>query len=112
MLSNILWPIVTYQKAGAPDLQAVEELVKDFRKVIIETMYDEELKTLLGFSKNEGRPENSNNYRNGSYAKTVKSSAGEIELSVPRDRNGEFEPQIVKKYQTDIFQGLLILPKK
>lgn len=33
----------------------------------------------------------------------MKSSAGEIELSVPRDRNGEFEPQIVKKYQTDIF---------
>jgi transposase-like protein len=88
---------------GASDLQAVEELVKDFRKVIIETMYDEELKTHLGFSKNEGRPENSNNYRNGSYAKTVRSSAGEIELSVPRDRNGEFEPQIVKKYQTDIF---------
>ncbi|GHU16816.1 hypothetical protein FACS189472_02710 [Alphaproteobacteria bacterium] len=38
---------------GASDLQAVDELVKDFRKVIIETMYDEELKTLLGFSKNE-----------------------------------------------------------
>jgi transposase-like protein len=33
----------------------------------------------------------------------VKSNSGEIELSVPRDRKGEFEPQIVKKYQTDIF---------
>jgi transposase-like protein len=88
---------------GAVDLQGVNDLVTELRKEIIEMAYDEELKTRLGFSKNEKRPEDSDNYRNGSYDKTVKSSSGEIDLSVPRDRNGEFEPQIVKKYQTDIF---------
>jgi transposase-like protein len=36
----------------------------------------------------------------------VKSSSGELELSVPRDRNGKFEPQVVKKYQTDIIHAV------
>ncbi len=49
------------------------------------------------------RPENSDNYCNGSYEKTVKISNGALKLNVPRDRNGDFEPKIVKKYQGDIF---------
>lgn len=85
------------------DLAGVNELMTELRKQVIESMYDEELKEHLGFSKNAKRPEDSDNYRNGSYEKTVRSSVGEIELSVPRDRNGEFEPQIVKKHQNDIF---------
>ena len=87
----------------ARDLAGVNALVTELRKEIIELMYDEELKDHLGFSKNSTRPEDSDNYRNGSYDKTVKTSNGNLELSVPRDRKGEFEPQIVKKHQTDIF---------
>jgi transposase-like protein len=87
----------------ARDLAGVNSLVTELRKEIIELMYDEELKEHLGFSKNDTRPDDSDNYRNGSYEKTVKTSNGNLELSVPRDRNGEFEPQIVKKHQTDIF---------
>ena len=49
------------------------------------------------------RPENSDNYCNGSYEKIVKTSNGTLKLNVPRDRNREFEPKIVKKYQGDIF---------
>jgi transposase-like protein len=85
------------------DLKAVNELMTELKKEVIEMMYDEELKHHLGFSKNGQRPEELDDYRNGSYEKKVKSSSGEIELSVPRDRNGEFEPRVVKKYQTDIF---------
>jgi transposase-like protein len=85
------------------DLRAVNELMTELKKEVIEMMYDEELKHHLGFSKNGQRPEESDDYRNGSYEKKVRSSSGEIELSVPRDRNGEFEPQVVRKYQTDIF---------
>jgi transposase-like protein len=58
------------------------------------------LKNHLGFSKNGIRPEDSDNYRNGSYDKSVKTSTGELELTVPRDRNGDFIPQVVKKHQT------------
>jgi transposase-like protein len=50
---------------GAVDLHGVNDLVTDLRKEIIETMRDEELKTRLGFSKNEERPEDSDNYQNG-----------------------------------------------
>jgi transposase-like protein len=88
---------------GGHDLKAINELVGKLKKEAIEMLYDEELKHHLGFSKNDERPETSDNYRNGSYGKTVRSSSGEIELSVPRDRKSEFEPQVVKKYQGDIF---------
>ena len=87
----------------ARDLAVVNSLVTELRKEIIELMYDEELKEHLGFSKNDSRPDDSDNYRNGSYDKTVKTSNGNLELSVPRDRKGEFDPHIVKKHQTDIF---------
>ena len=40
--------------------------------------------------------------RNGSSKKTVKSSNGEIEINIPRDREGTFEPQVIKKYDKDI----------
>jgi transposase-like protein len=87
---------------GVVDLKGVNDLVTDLRKEIIESMYDEELKAHLGLAKHERSPERSN-YRNGSYEKTVKTSNGELELEVPRDRNGTFEPQVVKKFQNDIF---------
>lgn len=45
------------------------------------------------------RPEDSGNYRNGSYEKTIKSRDGVLKLNVPRNRNRNFEPKIVKKYQ-------------
>ena len=88
------------------DLAVVYDVMKDMKKVLIEMLYDEELKEHLGFPKSSVRPENSDNYRNESYEKTVKTSNGELKLNVPRDRNGEFEPKIVKKYQGDIF-GIL-----
>ncbi|MCU9934216.1 transposase [Mycoplasmopsis felis] len=42
------------------------------------------------------------NYRNGSYDKKVRSQFGDINLKIPRDRNAEFEPQVVPKFQYDI----------
>lgn len=50
----------------------------------------------------ESLDEPKDNYRNGYSKKTVHSTAGDIELSVPRDRNGEFEPVIVEKGEKDI----------
>lgn len=42
------------------------------------------------------------NTRNGYSSKTVKSSGGEMEINVPRDREGSFEPQVIKKYEKDL----------
>jgi transposase-like protein len=76
---------------GVVDLQGVNDLVTDLRKEIIEMMYDEEMKNHLRFTKNAARPDGSDNYRNGNYEKSVKTSSGELELSVPRDQNGGSE---------------------
>ena len=56
----------------------------------------------LGYSKYDYQNKETDDSRNGYSHKTVTSSMGDIDLDIPRDRRGEFEPQIVKKHQTDI----------
>ena len=56
----------------------------------------------LGYSKYDYANKDTDNSRNGYSKKNVVSSMGEIGLDVPRDRNGDFEPRIVKKHQADI----------
>lgn len=63
-------------------------------------MMQGELTAELGYEPYEVRGRNTGNSRNGSYPKKVKTSTGEVEVEVPRDRNGDYEPQILNKYQT------------
>ncbi len=79
---------------------------KDMMKVMIEEFYQGELEEELGYTKYDYRNKDSNNSRNGYSSKRLKSSAGEIEVNVPRDRNGEYEPQVIKKHQNTIGQDL------
>jgi putative transposase len=58
------------------------------------------MKQHLGYAKNDPAGHNSGNSRNGATRKTLKGDFGELEVETPRDRKGEFEPQIVKKNQT------------
>lgn len=53
----------------------------------------------LGYESNSPSGKNSGNSRNGRNRKTVKSSEGDVNIEVPRDRNGSFEPQIIRKRQ-------------
>lgn len=78
-----------------------DKLKKSFGKIIQE-MLEAEMTEHLGHDKYEYTKENKDNYRNGSSGKKVKSNLGELELSIPRDRNGEFEPMIVPKNSRDI----------
>jgi putative transposase len=64
----------------------------------IETMLDSELSEQLGYEPYEAKGRNSGNNRNGHYSKKVRTSAGETTIQVPRDRNGEYEPRVVKKH--------------
>ena len=66
----------------------------------LETMLETEMDEHLGYEKNSVIGNGSGNSRNGHGHKTVKSEWGEAEIAVPRDRNGEFEPQAVEKRQT------------
>jgi transposase-like protein len=64
----------------------------------LEQMLEAELSEHLGYEPYEAKGRNSGNNRNGKYPKKVRSSEGETTIQVPRDRNGNFEPQLVKKY--------------
>lgn len=80
----------------------ISDIVKSLTKDLLEEALQAELDEHLGYKKNEIKGNNSGNSRNGSTTKTVRSTMGNMELDVPRDRNGEFEPIIVKKHQRDI----------
>lgn len=69
-------------------------------KMTVEHALNSELDEHLGYEKHDRKGRNSGNNRNGYSSKTVKSESGEFELITPRDRNSEFEPQLVKKNQT------------
>ncbi len=72
-------------------------LLKQLTKRIAERALDAEMDQHLGYSKHEVAGRNTGNSRNGKSRKTVRSIHGEIDLDVPRDRNGDFEPQLVRK---------------
>jgi len=92
------------QQAGlqCESVEEVQDLFKDMVAMTLEGGLEAELDEELGYSKYDYRNKQTDNSRNGHSGKTVKSSLGEIELSVPRDRKGEFDPQIVKKNQTTL----------
>jgi putative transposase len=89
--------IEEYQPQSAEDIQ---DAIKDLLGDTLETMLKNELDEHLDYE--YGQTPLSLNTRNGFSKKTVKSSSGEIELDIPRDREGSFEPKILKKYQKDI----------
>ncbi len=90
------------EERGIKDVAGVQALVKELTAGLIQEAMDAELEEELGYSKYDYRNKQTDNSRNASYKKTVSSSQGDVELTVPRDRNGEYEPQIVKRHQMDI----------
>lgn len=77
-----------------------KETIAEFMENGLEAESDEE----LGYSKYDYKNKEGTNSRNGHSQKTLKTSFGNIEIETPRDRNGEFEPQLLKKNQTSITQ--------
>jgi putative transposase len=80
-------------------MAAMKEMFKDVLQQVMEC----ELDNKLGYEKSERTSENvememSKNYRNGYSQKTIKSQLGEVQVKIPRDRKGEYEPQIIEKY--------------
>lgn len=84
------------------DLLGPDGLFKALKKRMIEKALGAELSDHLGYDKSDPAGNGSGNSRNGTSKKTVKSEDGAVELAVPRDRSGSFEPQLVKKGQTRI----------
>lgn len=82
------------------DLAGPGGLLKQITKALLERMLAGELTHHLGYQKHDVAAPGNGNTRNGKSLKTLKGQSGEMEISVPRDRNGTFEPQVVRKHQT------------
>src|ERR1700683_3501797 len=78
----------------------VNGLLKQITKAVLERALQGELTEHLGYAKHDPAGDNSGNSRNGVTRKTLKGDFGAVDLEAPRDRNGDFEPQIIKKNQT------------
>ena len=84
----------------------VNSIMRDMMSIILEGALDQELDEELGYSKYDYRNKETDNSRNGYSQKTLHTSYGDMEIDIPRDRKGDFEPQVVKKYQNSITQDM------
>lgn len=91
------------------NISSMEDIQNLFKETIAEFMengLEAELDEELGYSKYDYRNKETDNSRNGHSSKRLKTSFGDVDVSVPRDRKGEFEPQLLKKNQTSISQDV------
>jgi transposase-like protein len=87
-------------QAGGAELLGPDGLLSQVTKAVLERALAEEMTGHLGYEKHDPAGRGSGNSRNGMTPKTVLTDVGAVDLAVPRDRNGTFEPQIVRKGQT------------
>ena len=88
-----------YQPETAEDMN---NALKDLFGPMFEAMLKGEMNHHLGYDSNDKGPKKDDNRRNGYGTKTLKTSQGEVEIEVPRDRDGSFEPQVIPKRKKDV----------
>ena len=84
----------------------VNSIMRDMMSVLLEGVLDEELNEELGYSKYDYRNKETDNSRNGHSRKTMRTSYGDMDIAIPRDRKGEYEPQLIPKYQNTVIQDM------
>ncbi|OFW64311.1 MAG: transposase [Actinobacteria bacterium RBG_19FT_COMBO_36_27] len=84
------------------DAKDIQEVLKKLFGDALAEMLEAELDSELGYSKYDYKNKETTNSRNGHSKKTLRSDYGKLDIDVPRDREGDFEPGIVKKYQNDV----------
>ena len=94
------------QESNISSMEDIQNLFKETIAEFMEKGLDAELDDELGYSKYDYKNKETENSRNGHSSKTLRTSFGDVEVSVPRDRKGEFEPQLLKKNQTSISQDI------
>jgi len=84
----------------------INALMRDLMAEILEGSLDAELEEELGYSRYDYKNKETENSRNGFTPKTLRTSYGDLPIDVPRDRAGDFEPQLVKKHQKNLTQDI------
>ncbi|MDR7001331.1 transposase-like protein [Neobacillus niacini] len=79
-------------------METIKEMFSDILEEVLQCELDEQ----LGYEKHQRRSDEPSNYRNGSTKRKLKTQFGEVEVNVPRDRKGSYEPQILDKYQRNV----------
>lgn len=79
--------------------EAVENVMRGFKKAVIERALGAEMSHHLGYRPGAAKPERLNNHRNGTSGKTVLTDDGPLRIDVPRDRDGSFEPRLIGKHE-------------
>jgi len=90
-------------KELAKDCKTVEDvhaMLRDLFKDTLQGIFEAEMDEHLGYQKNSVEGNNTGNSRNGYSRKKIRSKFGENQIVIPRDRKGDFEPKIIKKYET------------
>ena len=94
------------QESNVTSMEDIQNLFKETIAEFMENGLESELDESLGYGKYDYKNKDTDNSRNGHSKKNLRTSFGNVEISVPRDRKGEFEPQLVKKNQTSISQDI------
>lgn len=94
------------QMSNISSMNDIQDLFKETIAEFMENGLEAELDEELGYSKYDYKNKTTDNSRNGHSSKTLRTSFGDVEISVPRDRSGEFEPQLLKKNQTSVSQDI------
>jgi transposase-like protein len=85
--------------ANCRSVEEIHTVLKEIFKETLEQALEAELENHLGYTKNDVMGNNTGNSRNGYNKKTISTRFGDIETKIPRDRNGNFKPQIIGKYE-------------
>ena len=91
--------LVDQARAEGVQLVGGGGLLTGLTKAVVETALEEEMSDHLGYDKHDPAGRTGGNSRNGTRAKTVLTEIGPVQIEVPRDRDGSFDPQIVRKRQ-------------
>lgn len=94
------------QTSNISSMDDIQNLFKETIAEFMENGLDAELDDELGYSKYDYKNKDTDNSRNGRSSKKLRTSFGDVEVAVPRDRKGEFEPQLLKKNQTSVSQDI------
>lgn len=86
------------------EMLELDMFIREMKGALLEEMLDGERDAFLGYSRYDSSNKETDNSRNGYTPKTVRSTHGSIEVDIPRDRDGDFEPELIRKYQRDITQ--------
>lgn len=92
--------------ANIQSMDDIQELFKEALAGFMEGSLESELDSEFGYEPYDVKNKETDNSRNGHSKKTLRTSMGKVDIEVPRDRNGEFEPKILPKNQTSISQDM------